>query len=75
MSGPGPAQDTPAASAAEPAAEGAAGAGRCASMAATLGSPALRVLTVGLLLFGGMFLAATTPLGPVASSVAMVLAM
>lgn len=43
--------------------------------AATLGSPTLRVLMLGLLTFGGMFLAATTPLGPVASSVAMVLAM
>ncbi|WP_295885613.1 FUSC family protein [uncultured Thiohalocapsa sp.] len=43
--------------------------------AATLGSPALRVSALGLLVFGGMFLAATTSLGPVASSVAMVLAM
>ncbi len=43
--------------------------------AVTLGSPALRVLTLALLVFGGMFLAATTPLGPAASSVAMILAM
>jgi multidrug resistance protein MdtO len=43
--------------------------------AATLGSPALRVITMSLLVFAGMFLTATTALGPVASSLAMVLAM
>lgn len=43
--------------------------------AATLGSPPLRVFTLCLCTFGGMFLASASKLGPLASSMAMILAM
>ncbi|WP_295430830.1 FUSC family protein [uncultured Thiodictyon sp.] len=42
---------------------------------ATADAPMLRVLTMGALIYGGMFLSATTKSGPVAGSLAMVLAM
>lgn len=42
---------------------------------ATAGSPLLRVLAMSALVFGGMFLASATQLGPVASALAMVLAL
>jgi multidrug resistance protein MdtO len=43
--------------------------------AATAGTPLLRVLTMAALVYGGMFLSRTSKSGPLASSLAMVLAM